>query len=147
MLSNRFRFKLVLTATFNIWTLNWLLCVALFAFFSRPLSPSLALSLWPSHTMPFDHAASVSSFFDVNCVCMLCSAVNLNLMHLCVACSFSVCSFRSFGTFFFLMLLSWVLLVGSVGLSFVRSIFRATCGISAYSHLHKYMYLCTQNPF
>lgn len=48
--------------------------------------------------------------------------------------SISICAIRVFS-----------LVVGSVGLSFVRSIFRATCGISAYSHLHKYMYLCTKS--
>lgn len=75
---------------------------------------------------------------------ILCIYVCLFVQFMLFASQFFFLSSALLG-FFSLSLSLWRRSFGSgVGLSSVRSIFHATCRISAYSHLHKYMYLCTR---
>lgn len=99
------------------------------------------------------HSSSLTHSFTACLHRVPYSAVNLNLMHLCVLVrsihvirlSIFFSLERSARLFLSLSLSLWRRSFGSgVGLSSVRSIFHATCRISAYSHLHKYMYLCTR---
>lgn len=104
MLSNRFGFKLILTATFNIWTLNWLICgcacvVCHLLFLSLYLSvPRMVFTSSKNTTVTSLFFYSRRSFLVSKGACLrvcLCvcsynmsvgihshSAVNLNLMHL-----------------------------------------------------------------
>lgn len=177
MLSNRFRFKLVLTATvqhmnFKLTAMCGIILFSLFLISCHACSLQFSIT---SASFYLFHFHVFTSYFYKMCVCVCVISLILTMPVSGVKYSVQwtlilyiyVCLFVEFMFYspllLFLFYFAWFILClfhfshsfipsiklwrFSVGLLFAGSIFHATCRISAYSHLHKYMYLCTKIHF